>query len=139
MKKFIFLLILLPFLTNVNAQETSYICGSGTKTLTASASGGTAPYTYTWTSPTNVTTTGATVTAGAAGVWTWTATDANGCTATGTHTIVIETDPTASITINAANACVDASQTISATGVPAGYTYSWNFGSGATPPTSTSA
>lgn len=121
------------------SQETSYICGSGTKTFTASATGGTAPITYTWTSPSSIITSGATVNAGAAGIWTWIATDAVGCTATGTHTLIIESDPTASVAIVAVNSCLGSSQTISATGVPVGYTYAWNFGSGATPATSTSA
>lgn len=121
------------------AQETSHICAGSTKVLTASVTGGTAPITYTWTSPAPTTTTGATVTANLAGTYTWNATDATGCTATGTHLIVYEADPTASIVINATNICINTAQTISATGVPAGYTYAWDFGAGAAPATATTA
>ena len=129
----------MAFAITSQAQETSYICAGGTKVLTATATGGTAPITYTWTSPSAVVTTGATVTANAAGVWTWNATDANGCTATGTHTVNIEADPTAGISIVAVNGCIGSSQTISATGVPAGYTYSWAFGTDSSPATSTAS
>jgi hypothetical protein len=124
---------------NMFGQETSFLCAGTTKTLTASATGGVAPITYTWTSPSAVVTTGATVTANASGTYSWTAEDANGCSASGTHIVTIEANPTASIVVNANNSCVGASQTISATNVPAGYTYSWSFGSGASPATSTSA
>lgn len=143
--KHIFLFIILAFSLSLSAQETSYICGSGTKTLTFNPDAGvTCPsgFVVTWTSPSNVTTTGVSVTANAAGVWTYSAScpDYPSCpAATGTHTIVIEPDPTASITLNATNSCVGANQTISATGVPSGYTYAWDFGSGANPATSTSS
>lgn len=120
-------------------QETSFLCAGTTKTLTASATGGVAPITYTWTSPSAVVTTGATITANASGTWAWSAEDVNGCTASGTHVVTIEANPTTGITINANNSCVGSSQTISATGVPAGYTYAWTFGSGAAPASSTSA
>lgn len=135
--KHLILILLIFGSTLAYTQETSYICGAGSKTFQASATGGTAPITYVWTAPGGSTTTGAAVSASIAGVWTWTATDAVGCTATGTHTLVIEAEPT--VTINAVNSCSGAPQTISATGVPAGYIYSWNFGSGATPATSTSS
>lgn len=135
MKKIILcLLMALPIFAF--AQETSYICGSGSKVLTATTSGGTNPVTINWTG-TGGTTTGAARTVTAAGTYTWTATDANGCTASGTHVVVIEPDPTASIVINAVNSCLNTAQTISATGVPSGYIFSWNFGSGAVPTTST--
>lgn len=137
MKHLIFF-ILITFSSVIYGQETSYICGSGSVTLTASASGGTAPYTYQWTSPSSVVTSGAVVTASASGAWYWNALDANGCAISGTHTIIIESDPTSGITINANNVCIGTAQTISATGVPSGYTYSWDFGSGANPTTSTS-
>lgn len=137
--KQLFVFIFLALSINAFSQETSYICAGSTKVLTATATGGTAPINYTWTSPSSVVTSGATVTANATGTWTWEAEDANGCTATGTHIVNIEANPTASITINATNTCIGAAQTISATGVPAGYTYSWNFGSGASPATSTSS
>lgn len=138
MKRLLFFAILLLSAVGMSAQETSYMCAGETKTLTASATGGTAPITYSWAGP-GGTTTGATRSVTASGTYTWTATDAAGCTASGTHIVNVEPDPTASITINATNICVGASQTISATGVPAGYTYSWNFGSGATPATSNTA
>lgn len=117
------------------AQETSYLCAGGaTKTLTASVSGGTAPITYSWMGPGGTTTT-ASRTVTTAGTYTWTATDANGCSASGSHVVVIEADPTASITINAIASCLNTSQTVSATGVPSGYGLSWDFGVGASPPT----
>lgn len=122
---------------SIKAQETSFLCAGTTKTLTASATGGTAPITYVWTSPSSVATTGATVSADAAGTWTWEATDANGCTATGTHVVNIEANPNATIT--AVDVCLNSAQNISATGVPAGYEYSWGFGAGATPATSSTA
>lgn len=131
--KHLILFLLITLSSSIYSQETSYICAGTTKTLTASVTGGTAPLTYNWTSPSNVTTSGATVTANAAGVWVWTCIDAVGCTASGTHTINYVADPTSGITINANNTCVGTAQTISATGVPAGYTYSWDFGSGANP------
>jgi len=134
--KHLFFILFIFFGLTVQAQETSFICAGATKILTANATGGTAPITYTWTSPSAVVTTGATVTANATGTYTWTATDVNGCTAAGTHDITIEANPT--VTLNAVGSCVGSAQTISATGVPAGYTYAWNFGSGATPATATS-
>ena len=143
--KHLFLFIILAFSLSLSAQETTYICAGDVKTLTINpdagnvCGGGAA---YQWTSPSNVTTTGTTVTANESGVWTWQISCPSNPScppATGTHTVNIEPDPTSGITINATNSCVGANQTISATGVPAGYTYSWNFGSGATPATSTSA
>lgn len=139
MKKLFFLLLLIIVSASVYGQETSYICTGSTKTLTASASGGASPYTYKWVKPNGDTITNVSVTAAAAGIYTWLAKDANGCQATGTHTVNIVADPTASITINASDICLNTAQTISATGVPAGYTYSWSFGSGSSPSTSTSA
>jgi hypothetical protein len=121
-----------------SAQETSFLCAGQSKTLTASATGGTAPITYTWTDGTTLTS-GATRVVTISGTYTWTATDASGCTASGTHNVTVEADPTASLAIVATNACLNVGQTVSATGVPVGYSYSWNFGSGATPATSSAA
>lgn len=132
-------LILIFMSVSAFGQATSYICAGASKTLEVTASGGVAPITYTWTSPSSVTTTGATVSASVGGTWNWTAEDANGCTANGTHQVIIEANPTAGITINANNTCAGQNQTISATGIPAGYTYSWVFGTQAVPATSTAA
>lgn len=138
--KHLFLTLFLFIGIAVSAQETSYNCaGAAAKTFTATPSGGTAPYTFSWTGPGGFTASTSAISPTTAGVYTWTITDASGCTATGTHTLVIEADPTAGITVNANNTCTGSSQTIDATGVPAGYTYSWDFGSGASPATSTSA
>ncbi len=134
MKKLLLLFYLIFTLIIVNAQETSYVCAGHTATLTASCTGATNP-TITWTSPTNVITTAESVTTSQAGVWIWTCTD-GGCTSTGTHTLVLESDPTPSLTINASDICLNVSQNISASSVPAGYTIDWDFGSGSTPSTS---
>ena len=127
--------------TVVHSQETSYFCELGSsKTLTASCSGGTAPYTYTWKSPAGVVTSGATKVinnVSQEGIWIWECTDAIGCTNMGSHEIIYEPNPEVDITIVAVNTCNNTSQIVSATGVPSGYIYSWNFGSGATPATST--
>lgn len=121
---------------HINAQNTTYLCAGSSKTLTASVSGGIAPITYTWAGP-GGTTTGANRTVSVTGTYTWTATDATGCNATGTHEVVVEAAPT--IGVVASNSCVGSSQTVTATGVPSGYTYSWNLGAGSNPSTSTSA
>lgn len=135
--KHLFSLILLISAYTLSAQQVSYICGPVNKVLTIVCTGCTGGTTYSWTSPSNVTTTGQTVTATMPGTWTWSITS-NGCAAvTGTHVINQELQPT--VTINAVDACLNANQTITATGVPAGYTYSWNFGANATPATSTTA
>lgn len=105
-------------------------------TLTASGSNGTGTIVYTWTSPTSVVTNGATVAANESGTWTWTATD-DVCSVSGTYDVIIYAEPT--VTINAIDACAGDTQTISANGVPGSATYSWDFGSGATPATSTAS
>ncbi len=139
MKKIIFILsLMMLLLINIKAQETSYICEGDTKTLTCTATGGSGSEVITWTDPSGNTTTGATTTADEAGTYTWEITD-GGCTASGTHIVNIEADPTAGIIINATDVCINTVQTISASGVPAGYSYSWNFGTDASPPTSTLA
>lgn len=117
------------------------ICqGESYPSITVTPSGGTAPYVVTFTSPSGATSTGTTVVTNAAGVWQWVAVDATGCSSLGAaHTLSIEPDPTSSIAIVAENKCVGVGQTISATGVPAGYTYSWNFGVQALPTSSTTA
>ena len=123
---------------HINAQNTSYLCPGTSKTLTASVSGGIAPITYTWAGP-GGNTTGPTRSVNATGTYTWTATDATGCNATGTHIVNVEADATSLLVINAVNNCLNVSQNISATGVPSGYSYSWNFGANAIPSTSTSS
>jgi hypothetical protein len=136
MKHLIFSILFL-FALSMQAQTTSYICQGSTKTLTAAGSTGTAPYTYVWTKPNASTVSTAAVTADIAGTYSYVVTDATGCTASGQHIIVIEANPT--VTVNAANSCINTSQSITATGVPAGYTYAWTFGAGSTPGTSTTA
>ncbi len=138
MKQLFFLSIfLLIGVFSVNAQQVSYVCGTVNKTLTVTCTGCGGTTTYQWTSPSSVVTSGATVTANAPGVWTWQITSAGCAPVTGTHTITQETQP--SVTINATDICINTAQTVSATGVPAGYTYAWNFGTGSTPATSTTA
>jgi hypothetical protein len=145
MKRILYLSIFIFSSLALFSQEMSYICaGAGSKTLTTSITGGTGTITYTWSGPGGVTS-GATRVVTAAGTYTWRAVDNNNvpsdstkwCTAMGTHIIAIEADPTASIQIIAANSCLNTGQIISATGVPSGYRFSWNFGSGAVPTTST--
>lgn len=135
MRLLIFLLII-PFIGQ--AQKTSYYCGSVDETFTVSCSvcpPGTVV--YEWTSPSMVTTTGATVNVNEAGVWSWSI-SGGGCNPlTGTHTVVVEPEPT--VTINADDICINSVQSITATGVPGGYTYAWTFGSGSTPSSSTTA
>lgn len=117
------------------AQVCTYCEGDTPLTLTAACSGGTG-ITYTWESPSNVVTNGSTASANEAGTWTWVCMDANGCSTTGTYDVIIEPDPMFSI--NAIDICTGTAQTITATGVPSGYTYSWTFPSG-TPSSSTTA
>ena len=137
MKHIIFLL-LLPL--SLMAQETSYLCeGASAKNITANASGGTSPYTYNWTGPSSFTSTSQTISVSTGGTYQFTITDANGCSAVGNHTLTVVDDPTGDITINADDVCLNTAQVISATGVPSGYTYAWDFDTGATPGTSTSA
>jgi len=136
MKKLFFLSFLLMSFVAM-AQETSYTCEGTDITLTCTATGGTAP-TISWESPSGSTVNNASVTTSEAGTWTWTI-EEGGCSVSGTHILIVEADPTASITINAVDNCVNTTQTISATGVPSGYSYSWNFGTGSTPGTSTNA
>ena len=137
-----FLLFAFLFLVSISAwsQATSYICAGESKTLSVTnPTGCTGTFTYLWTRPDATTVATQTVSVTVAGVYTALVTCSTGCTLTYTHTVNIEDDPTSGITINAVDGCVGSSQTISATGVPSGYTYSWNFGSGATPATSTTA
>ena len=126
---------MMAFSFNASAQTCGYCEGDTPPTLTASCSGGTG-ITYTWESPSNVVSNGATASANEAGLWTWECMDASGCTATGTYTVEVEADPL--VVINAIDVCIGTSQVITASNVPAGYTYAWTFPSGV-PPSSTSA
>lgn len=135
--RYIIIIAMLLVGVSLSAQETSYICADSTKTLTATGSGGTAPYTYSWTKPGGGTVSNQSVTADTSGTYIWTATDSNGCSATGTHTVNFIADPMSGVTINATNACIGTAQVITATGVPSGFTYSWDFGVDASPATST--
>lgn len=137
MKQLIFILVL--FSSGLVAQKSTHVCPGGSfPSVTQTCDGGTAPYTVTWTSPSGATSTGTSKVLNQAGLWLWQCTDSATPTCSssgGTHLVVLEEDPT--ITITASSTCTGTLQTISATGVPAGYTYEWDFGSGATPPTST--
>lgn len=66
----------------------------------------------------------------------------SGCTSTAvTRNITVNAKPTTSITSASPTVCVGQSTSLSVSGaaLPAGTTYSWNFGAGASPATSTSA
>lgn len=116
------------------AQQTSYVCqGNLPKNFSIDCAG--EGWVFEWTSPSAVVTSGQSVDADAEGVWTWKCTSES-CVNTGTHELIVEEDPTESIVIVANNTCSGSSQSISATGVPEGYTYIWNFGSGSVPSTS---
>jgi trimeric autotransporter adhesin len=134
---FAIILMAIPFF----AQTSTTICeGSAWPTLTATCEGGVEPYTVTWTSPTSETYEGEEVELNEEGLWTWICEDdgATTCSSSGgTHLIKVEPTPE-DVIINADSVCVNTLQPISATGVPAGYTLSWDFDSGATPATSTS-
>ncbi len=139
MRNIIIFVLLTASVTLTKAQQISYFCqGGAAKNLQiAACTGGTAPYTYKWTSPTAVVTNSNSITINnisQAGVWTWECRDAGGCTAIGSHEVIFE--PTPVFNINAINICLNASLIVTAVGVPSGYTYSWNFGSGAVPATS---
>ncbi len=138
---FITLLLIVPFISK--AQQTTTICeGSAWPVLNAGCEGGTEPYTVTWIRPGGTTIIGSSQTLDTVGVWQWSCEDSGGtaCNSNGgTHTVKVEPNPTEDITIGAIDVCVNTLQTINATGVPAGYSFSWNFGSGAVPSTSTSS
>ncbi len=135
------LIILLIMLTiSVSGQSSKTICAGSIDSVTVSCSGGIAPYTVKWTKPNGDTLIGSTIVTDSAGIYSWICRDATNCSSTaGTHTVIIEASPLDSIVINAANVCTNVGQNISATGVPAGYTYTWNFGTNASPGTSTTA
>lgn len=138
MKHLLIVLMLLPFMCF--AQETSYMCeGAAAKNISAVPSGGTAPYTFNWSGPESFTSTDSTISVSTAGVYQFTITDDNGCSAVGNHTLNVEEDPTGDLDIDATDICLNTAQVISATGVPGGYSYDWDFGSGASPGTSTNA
>lgn len=137
MKNLILFSVLLMISFVCSGQITSYTCGTPNKLLSISCPLCPGTAIYQWTSPSNVTTSGVSVTATQAGVWTWQVSIPGCSPATGTHTIISETQPTFSI--NATNTCLNSSQTVTASGVPAGYTYSWNFGVDASPATSTAS
>lgn len=131
--KVLTIILLFVLMSNIQAQEVSYICGTDTKTLSLTATDSTGVVFYTWTSQDNVASSGRTVEA-TAGVWSWFAIDINGCSKTGNHTVIVNEEPTMSILAD--TSCIDSVQLISAIGVPEGYTYSWDFGEDAYPATS---
>lgn len=124
------------------AQTATTICeGSPWPELTAACSGGTEPYTVTWISPFGDTLIGATQTLDTIGLWQWSCADSGTtvCNSNGgTHLVKIEPEPTG-VVINADSVCINTLQPISASGVPAGYTISWDFDSGASPSTGTAS
>ena len=67
---------------------------------------------------------------------TFTVTGPSGCTQTNTQTIVVDSTPTASFSSTAPQ-CTGLGVDFTNTGTSAGVTYAWDFGAGATPPTST--
>jgi hypothetical protein len=134
--KVVAIILLFLLISDIQAQEVSYICGTDTKTLSLTATDSTGVVFYTWTSQDNVATSGRTVEA-TAGVWSWFAIDINGCSKTGNHTVIVNSEP--SMSILADTVCIDEIQNISALGVPEGYTYEWDFGEDASPATSTNS
>lgn len=137
--RLIFFLILTFVLSfDIKSQTLETVCAGDSATFTIVCSGGVAPYTVKWTKPNGDTVTTAQLVTSIAGVYTWQCKDATTCSPkSGTHTLSVEPNPTDSLVIVAENKCINTPQTISVSGVPAGYTYSWNFGSGAVPATST--
>jgi hypothetical protein len=124
----------------VSSQTSETICKGQTTSFTIQCSGGVEPYEVKWKKPNGDSIMTATMTDTLPGVYTWECKDASTCTPrSGTHTVNLEPNPTDSLVILATNKCINTSQTISVTGVPAGYTFSWNFGSGAVPATATTA
>lgn len=116
--------------TNINAQSCTYCDGGTIPTLEANCTGGIGPVTYIWQDPSANITAGFSVLADEAGTWTWTCTDSLGCSSTGDWDVFIEAEP--AVIITATDACVDATQTISAT-VIASAQYNWDFGTDAAP------
>jgi gliding motility-associated-like protein len=101
----------------------SWNFGSGASPATASGIG---PHSVQW-ATSGSKTIGLTVTSGS-------------CSASGSGIIAVTAAPAASFTINPGSVCTGANAVITFNGVaPAGTTYSWNFGSGASSATSTSA
>lgn len=137
----VFLLFILVLPLSLKAQGISYVCAGGDPALVEvsleSGFEGTPPYTYNWSGPGGFTSTSASVSLSTPGVYQMTITDANNCPAFANHTVIQEAAPTLAITAN--NTCVGSAQTVSVTGVPSGYGYSWTFGSGSDPSSSTSA
>lgn len=129
------ILILLLLSISLNAQ--TYLCEGESKSCTINATTGTAPFTYKWTSPLGAISTSQTVNVTMEGVYLWETTDALGCKKTGTYEVFLEPEPT--FVINAYDRCANEAQIINTTGVPSGYTFSWEFGSGSIPVTSTSS
>lgn len=102
--------------------------------ITATGAGGTTPYaSYNWSGGIG---TGAVQTSECAGTYTVTLTDANGCTATATGTIANGPNIIPGFTFTG-SAC-QTGNTFNFTNTTTGaVSYSWNFGAGATPATST--
>ena len=133
--------ILMFFSICLIGQQKSHVCAGGIyPTLDVTCDEGIPPYTVEWTSPSGVVSTGLSKQLNQAGIWTFKCMDSGTTTCPssgGTHTVILEEEPI--VTINAVNACAGTPQSISASGVTAGYTYSWNFGSGSVPSTSSTA
>ncbi|MFM2284938.1 MAG: hypothetical protein RLZZ543_435 [Bacteroidota bacterium] len=122
------------------------ICMGSSATLTYT---GTAPAgsTYSWNfgldaTPATASTAGPqSVAWSTTGTKTVTLTVSNGtCSSTTTNTIIVTSAPTSTFTLSPATLCIGSSSTITYTGTaPAGATYIWNFGAGATPSTANTA
>ena len=137
MRLFSSILFLFLSLLSVKAQQISYLCSDTlVASITATCTDGTGPYTYEWENPSGDVVSSDEIDVTEAGIYAWRCEDSYGCTKTGTHQIIIESTPT--ISINSTNTCVSVTQVLTVTGVPAGYTYSWDL-DGGTPSTSTSS
>lgn len=131
--------ILLPCCTLVGSSSCDPSCitcaNQPRPLLTCDCIGNSGPVSYKWTSPTGAMYFTDTVTANVSGQWTWTCTENMNCFKTGNTIVTIIAQP--AVTITAANGCVGAEITLSASGVPFGYTYSWSMPTGS-PSVSTS-
>ncbi len=107
--------------------------GTATGSVSATATGGTGAITFSWSGGLG---SGASIGSVLAGSYTVTATDANGCTATASVTVANGPNVVAGFTVTGNNCQSTNSYNFTNTSTGA-TTYSWNFGAGATPATST--
>jgi len=102
------------------------VCAGGSATFTVTPSGGTAPYTFLW----NTGETTQSITKSAAGTYTVTVTDSKGCTTTCSGTLIVNPNPTCSVSPASAEICSGGSQQFTAnpSGGTAPYTFLWSSG-----------